>query len=40
VAAADRAVNELGWKPKYPKLEAIVATAWDWHKRHPDGYPD
>ena len=40
VAAAERAVNELGWKPKYPKLEAIVATAWAWHKAHPDGYPD
>jgi UDP-glucose 4-epimerase len=40
VAAADRAINELGWKPKYPKLEDIVATAWAWHQRHPDGYPD
>jgi UDP-glucose 4-epimerase len=40
VAAADRAVKELGWKPKYPKLEDIVATAWTWHKSHPNGYPD
>jgi UDP-glucose 4-epimerase len=40
VAAADRAVHELGWKPKYPKLEDIVATAWAWHKAHPTGYPD
>jgi UDP-glucose 4-epimerase len=40
VAAADRAINELGWKPKYPKLEDIVATAWAWHQRHPEGYPD
>jgi UDP-glucose 4-epimerase len=40
VAAANRAISELGWKPKYPKLEDIVATAWAWHKRHPDGYPD
>src|ERR1039457_5891492 len=40
VAAADRAVHELGWKPKYPKLEDIVATAWAWHQRHPNGYPD
>jgi UDP-glucose 4-epimerase len=40
VAAAARAINELGWKPKYPKLEDIVATAWSWHQRHPDGYPD
>jgi UDP-glucose 4-epimerase len=40
VAAADKAVKELGWKPKYPKLEDIVATAWKWHEKHPTGYPD
>ncbi len=40
VAAADKAVKELGWKPKYPKLEDIVATAWKWHEQHPTGYPD
>jgi len=40
VAAADKAVRELGWKPRYPKLEDIVQTAWAWHKQHPLGYPD
>ncbi len=40
VAAAGRAINELGWKPKYPKIEDIVATAWAWHQRHPTGYAD
>ena len=40
VAAAQKAVRELGWKPKFPKLEDIVATAWAWHKQHPTGYPD
>jgi UDP-glucose 4-epimerase len=40
VASAGKAVSELGWKPKYPKLEDIVATAWNWHKKHPAGYPD
>ena len=40
VAAADKAVKELGWKPKYPKLEDIVTTAWKWHEQHPTGYPD
>jgi len=38
VAAADRAIGELGWKPRYPKLEDIVASAWDWHRQHPQGY--
>ena len=40
VAAADKARNELGWKPKYPKLVDIVSTAWEWHKAHPQGYVD
>ncbi len=40
VADAGKAISELGWKPKYPKLEDIVATAWNWHKKHPNGYPD
>ena len=38
VAAAEKAQRELGWHPKYPKLEQIVRTAWDWHKAHPKGY--
>ena len=40
VASADKAMKELGWKPKYPGLEEIVATAWRWHRKHPNGYPD
>jgi UDP-glucose 4-epimerase len=40
VAGAEKAVRELGWKPRHPKLEEIIATAWDWHRSHPHGYPD
>jgi UDP-glucose 4-epimerase len=40
VAAAEKAKRELGWKPRFPKLEDIVAGAWRWHQKHPDGYPD
>ncbi len=40
VASAGKAVRELGWRPKYPKLEDIVTTAWRWHQKHPRGYPD
>jgi UDP-glucose 4-epimerase len=40
VASAEKAVRELGWKPEYPKLQDIVATAWAWHQQHPHGYPD
>jgi UDP-glucose 4-epimerase len=40
VASAEKAQRELGWSPKYPKLEAIVQTAWQWHEKHPRGYKD
>ncbi len=38
VANAAKAASVLGWQPRYPKLETIVQTAWDWHQGHPDGY--
>lgn len=40
VAAANKAFTELGWKPQYPKLEDIVKTAWAWHQKNPEGYPN
>ena len=40
VASAQKAIRELGWKPRYPKLEEIISTAWAWHKAHPKGYAD
>lgn len=40
VASAAKAIQELGWKPQFPKLHDIIATAWAWHKKHPRGYPD
>jgi UDP-glucose 4-epimerase len=40
VAAAEKAKKELGWKPRFPKLEQIISTAWDWHRKHPKGYED
>jgi UDP-glucose 4-epimerase len=40
VASADRARRLLGWSPARPWLEAIVADAWSWMRRHPHGYGD
>ncbi|MFN0069437.1 MAG: UDP-glucose 4-epimerase GalE [Limisphaerales bacterium] len=40
VAKAAKAVKELGWNPRHPRLDDIVATAWAWHVKHPEGYPD
>ena len=39
-ASSDKAKQVLGWKPKYDDLETIIATAWTWHKNHPNGYGD
>jgi UDP-glucose 4-epimerase len=38
VASAERIRRELGWRPVNPGLREIVATAWEWHRGHPDGY--
>jgi UDP-glucose 4-epimerase len=40
VASAEKALRVLGWQPRFPRLEDIVASAWAWHRAHPDGYPD
>lgn len=40
VASANKAKRELGWNPKFPRLNDIVASAWRWHQKHPGGYPD
>jgi UDP-glucose 4-epimerase len=37
-ASAQKAKRVLGWKPKYPDIDQIVSTAWNWHNTHPDGY--
>jgi UDP-glucose 4-epimerase len=37
-ADSTKAQRELGWKPKFPDAESIVATAWRWHESHPDGF--
>ncbi len=39
-ADATKAKNELGWKIEKPELEEMVSTAWQWHSKHPNGYPD
>ncbi len=37
-ASVDRIRRELGWSPKHSDLDAIVDSAWQWRRRHPDGY--
>jgi UDP-glucose 4-epimerase len=38
VAASDRIRSELGWKPRKPGLDEIVADAWEFARSHPHGY--
>jgi len=38
VASSEKIREELGWIPKFPDLETIVETAYQWHKKHPNGY--
>ena len=40
VASSEKIRRELGWRPKFPALESIVATAWEWHRKHPMGYDE
>jgi len=37
---ATKAQQELGWKAEKADLEAMVESAWRWHKAHPNGYED
>jgi UDP-glucose-4-epimerase GalE len=40
VADASLARKALNWTPKYVGIEPIVASAWKWHRAHPNGYGD
>lgn len=40
IASSDKARQILGWKPLFDDVEAIVSSAWKWHKSHPHGYED
>ena len=46
IASSEKAIQVLGWKPKYNDLntivasDTIVASAWAWHKSHPHGFEE
>ncbi|MBR4003224.1 MAG: UDP-glucose 4-epimerase GalE [Clostridia bacterium] len=39
-ASSQKAKDVLGWKPKMNNLNQIIATAWNWHKNHKNGFED
>lgn len=38
IASSEKIRRELGWEPRYHRLETIVQTAWNWHRNHLHGY--
>lgn len=38
VAEASKLKTKLGWEPAYTDIEKTIATAWEWHRTHPNGY--
>ena len=34
IASSERISQELGWKPKYTRLDDIIETAWKWHQSY------
>lgn len=38
VAASAKARKELGWKPQFENVEAMISSAWKWHQGHPMGF--
>ena len=40
VADSSRARTILGWRPVWERVEDIIATAWNWHRKHPEGWGD
>lgn len=40
IGCSDKIRDDLDWRPQYPELEDIIASAWAWHQKHPHGYDD
>ena len=37
-ASPKRLMEKLGWRPSSSDLKTIIRSAWEWKKKHPDGY--
>jgi UDP-glucose 4-epimerase len=40
IASSEKIKRELGWRPQFQTLDAIVESAWKWHQKFPRGYED
>ena len=40
IASSEKIGRELGWQPQFQSLDSILESAWEWHTKFPNGYPD
>lgn len=38
VATSAKIRSELGWQPEHTDIKTIIASAWNWHRLHPNGF--
>ncbi|MCY0902645.1 MAG: UDP-glucose 4-epimerase GalE [Firmicutes bacterium] len=38
IASSEKARTELSWRPRHESIESMIASAWEWHSKHPLGY--
>ena len=38
VASSGKIRSEFGWQPQFPDPAEIIRSAWEWYRRHPNGY--
>src|SRR5947207_8903119 len=39
-ASSEKIKDELGWRPQFQSLDAIIESAWEWHQKFSRGYED
>ena len=39
IASAERAAEVLGWTAR-ADIDSIIASAWSWHSRNPEGFAE
>ena len=40
IASSEKIKKDLGWRPQFQSLDAIIESAWRWHQKFPCGYEE
>ena len=40
IASSEKIRKELGWRPQFQSVDAIIDSSWKWHQKFPSGYQD